>query len=73
MFKTEHRAEISQAVSAGSDDLNEKINLLSENVQSLLDRNDTINAEIETVKSDFQEAIQGLTTQMIQINVSSTC
>ena len=54
-----------------SNDLNEKINLLSENVQSLLDRDETINEEIKTVKSDFAAIAKGLTNQVLQINVSS--
>ena len=54
-----------------SNDLNEKIDLLSENVQSLLDRDETINEEIKTVKSDFEAMSKGLTNQVRQINVSS--
>ena len=54
-----------------SNDLNEKINLLYENVQSLLDRDQTIDDEIVTIKSDFEALSQGLTTQINQINVSS--
>ena len=54
-----------------SNDLNEKINLLSENVQSLLDRDETIHEEIKTVKSDFEAISKGLTNQVRQINVSS--
>ena len=54
-----------------SNDLNEKINLLSENVQSLLDRDETMNEEIKTVKSDFAAMEKGLTNQVRQINVSS--
>ena len=53
-----------------SNDLNEKINLLSENVQSLLDRDQTIDEEIATIKSDFQTTAKGLTNQIRQINVS---
>ena len=54
-----------------SNDLNEKIDLLSENVQSLLDRDETISDEIKTVKSDFEAMSKGLTNQIRQINVSS--
>ena len=53
-----------------SNDLNEKINLLSENVQSLLNRDQTIDEEIATIKSDFQATAKGLTNQVRQINVS---
>ena len=54
-----------------SNDLNEKINLLSENVQSLLNRDQTIDEEIATIKSDFQATAKGLTNQVRQINVRS--
>ena len=69
MLKTENAAIISQPVE--SVNLNEKINLLSENVQSLLDRDQTIDEEIATIKSDFQATAKGLTNQVRQINVSS--
>ena len=55
----------SQAASAGTNDLNAKINLLAENVQSLLDRNQTIDEEIKSVKSN----VQSMTNQIHQINV----
>merc|ERR1719284_798493 len=51
-----------------SNDLNEKINLLSENVQSLLDRDQTIDEEIKTVKSDFEAMAKGMSNQIQQIN-----
>ena len=53
-----------------SNDLNEKINLLSENVQSLLDRDQTIDEEIAAIKSDFQAKAKGFTNHVRQINVS---
>ena len=65
MFKSEKPATKSQA-SVGTNDLNTKINLLAENVQSLLDRNQTIDDEIKSVKSNFQS----MTNQIQQINVS---
>ena len=54
-----------------SNDLNERINLLSENVQSLLDLDQTITEEIKTVKSDFEAMSKGFINQVRQINVSS--
>ena len=68
MFKTEKQATKSQAGADGTGDLNAKINLLAENVQSLLDRNQTIDEEIKSVKSN----VQSMTNQILQINVSST-
>ena len=68
MLKTENAAIISQPVE--SVNFNEKINLLSENVQSLLDRHQTIDEKIKTVKSDFEAMATGLTNQVRQINVS---
>ena len=67
MFKAENPATKSQA-SVGTNDLNTKINLLAENVQSLLDRNQTIDEEIKSVKSN----VQSMTNQIHQINVSPT-
>ena len=67
MFKAENPATKSQA-SVGTNDLNTKINLLAENVQSLLDRNQTIYEEIKSVKSN----VQSMTNQIHQINVSLT-
>ena len=67
MFKTENPAMKSQA-SVATNDLNAKFNLLAENVQSLLDRNQTIDDEIKSVKSN----VQSMTTQIQQINVSPT-
>ena len=68
MLKTEHAAIISQP--GESDDLTEKMNLLSETVQSLLDRDQTFDEEIVTIKSDFEAMEKGLTNQVRQINVS---
>ena len=46
MFKSEKPETKSAVASAKTDDLNTKINLLAENVQSLLDGNQTIDEEI---------------------------
>ena len=66
MFKTEKPATRSQATNVETSDINAKINLLAENVQSLLDRNQTIDEEIKSVKSN----VQSMTNQIQQINVS---
>ena len=66
MLKAEKPATKSEVASAGTNDLNAKINLLAENVQSLLDRNQTIDEEIKSVKSN----VQSMTNQIHQINVS---
>ena len=66
MFKAQKPATKSEVASAGTNDLNAKINLLAENVQSLLDRNQTIDEEIKSVKSN----VQSMTNQIHQINVS---
>ena len=67
MFKTEKSATRSQAANVGTNDITAKINLLAENVQSLLDRNHTIEEEIQSVKSN----VQSMTNQIHQINVST--
>ena len=68
MFKSEKPATKSQDATVGTNDFNAKINLLAENVQSLLDRNQTIYEEIKSVKSN----VQSMTNQIHQINVSPT-
>ena len=68
MFKSGGPATESDVASGGKNDLNAKINLLAENVQSLLDRNQTIDEEIKSVKSN----VQSMTNQIYQINVSLT-
>ena len=70
LLKLNQPAPKSQAVRVESVDLNEKINLLDENVQSLLDRSQTIDYEIKTVQSKVEFIAKGLTNQIMQINVS---
>ena len=60
----------SQAVGDESVNFNEKINLLAENLQSLMDRNQTIDNEIKKVQSNVQFVAKRLTNQIKQINVS---
>ena len=70
LLKLNQPAPKSQALRIESVGLNEKINLLAENVQSLLDRNQTIDNEIKTVQSNVESMAKGLTNQIKQINVS---
>ena len=70
LLKLNQPAPKSQAVRVESVGLNEKINLLAENVQSLLDRNQTIDNEIRTVQSNVESIEKGLANQIKQINVS---
>ena len=70
LLKLNQPAPKSQAVRVESVGLNEKINLLAENVQSLMDRNQTIDNEIKTVQSNVEFIAKGLTNQIKQINVS---
>ena len=70
LLKQNQPAPKSQAVRVESVGLNERINLLAENVQSLMDRNQTIDNEIKTVQSNVEFIAKGLTNQIKQINVS---
>ena len=65
MFKAKTPATKSQA-SVGASDFAAKINLFAANVQSLLDRNQTIDEEIQSVKSN----VESMTNQINQINVT---
>ena len=47
-------------------DFNEKFNQLAENLQSLLDKNSTINDELTKIKS----SVQSVSNQIQQIDVS---
>lgn len=67
MLKSEQQSWQSQTSGQKTQDLIEKIDLLNENVQSLLERNQTIDDEIKTVKSTAALAAN----QVHQINVSS--
>ena len=68
MLKTEKPVTKSEVAPIETSALTGKINLLAENVQSLLDRNQTIDEEIKSVKSN----VQSMTNQIHQINVSSS-
>ena len=67
MLNGNQPATKSEVASVGTSGLTAKINLLAENVQSLLDRNQTLDEEIKTVKSN----VQSMTNQIQQINVST--
>ena len=60
----------SPAVVVRSMDLKGKINLLEQNVESLLNQDRNINQEIKEVKSNFATVQAGLTNQIQQISVS---
>ena len=70
LFKLNQPAPKSRAAPVESVGLDEKINMLAENVQSLIDRNQTIDNEIKTVQSNVEFIAKGLTNQIKQINVS---
>ena len=59
----------SQAVTIGSVSLNEKIDILEGNVESLLKNDQSINEEIKAVKSNVNLVKTGLANQIRQINV----
>ena len=65
-MKMDQSALESKAAIFESVDLKEKINSLADSVRSLLDRNQTIDEEIKSVKSH----VDSMTYQIRQINVS---
>ena len=69
MLKPQQQGLKSPAADIKSNDIIEKINLLAENVQSLVERNQTIDDEIKMVQSNFAS----VTYQIRQINVSISC
>ena len=70
MLQAKEPAVKSQAIVVRSMDLKEKINLLEENVESLLNQDRNITEEIKEVKSNFATVKAGLTNQIQQISVS---
>ena len=70
MLQAQKPAVKSPAVVIRSMDLKEKINLLEENVESLLNQDRNITEEIKEVKSNFATVKAGLTNQIQQISVS---
>ena len=70
MLQAQQPAVKSPAVVVRSMDLKEKINLLEENVESLLNQDRNITEDIKEVKSTFATVKAGLTNQIQQISVS---
>ena len=70
MLQAKEPAVKSPAVVVKSMDLKEKINLLEENVESLLNQDRNITEEIKQVKLNFATVKAGLTNQIQQISVS---
>ena len=66
MLKPQQQGLKSPAADIKSNDIIEKINLLAENIQSLVERNQTIDDEIKMVQSNFASVAY----QIRQINVS---
>lgn len=60
----------SQQVISESNDFNEKISLLEENVQSLLSEDQNINDEIRKIKLNVELVNSDLVNQLQQIDVS---
>ena len=69
LLQTQQSAAKSPAVVVRSVDLKEKISLLDQNVESLLNQDLKINREIEGVKSNVESVKNGLSKQIQQINV----
>ena len=69
LLQTQQSAAKSPAVVVRSVDLKEKISLLDQNVESLLNQDLKINREIEGVKSNVESVKNGLSNQIQQINV----
>ena len=70
MLQAKEPAVKSPAVIVKSIDLKDKINLLEENVESLLNQDRNITEEIKQVKLNFATVKAGLTNQIQQISVS---
>ena len=67
LLQTRQPAAKSQAVK--SIELQEKIDVLEENVETLLNQDRNINGEIREVKSNVETVKDGLSNQIQQINV----
>ena len=68
-LQTRQPAAKSQGATAKSIELQEKIDLLKENVEKLLNQDRNINREIKEVKSNVETVKDGLSNQIQQINV----
>ena len=69
LLQTRQPAAKSQAA-VKSFELQEKIDLLKENVEKLLNQDRNINREIKEIKSNVESVKNGLSNQIQQINVS---
>ena len=69
LLKPQQQGLKSLAADIKPNEIVEKINLLAENVQSLVERNQTIDDEIKMVQSNFASVAY----QIRQINVSLCC
>ena len=70
LLQAQQPALKSQAVVVKSVDLRTKIDLLEQNVESLMNQDRSMNKEIQEVKSNFETVKNGLTNQIQQISVS---
>ena len=70
LLQAQQPALKSQAVVVKSVDLRTKIDLLEQNVESLMNQDRSMNKEIQEVKSSFETVKNGLTNQIQQISVS---
>ena len=67
MIQGQQSAAKSQAESS---ELKEKLTLLEENVESLMNQDRSLDGEIKEVKNNFETVKNGLTNQIQLINVS---
>ena len=70
MLQGQQPAAKSQAATVESSELKEKITLLEENVESLMNQDQSLDEEIKEVKNNFETVKNGLTNQIQLINVS---
>ena len=71
MLQGQQSAAKSQVATVESSELKEKITLLEENVESLMNQDRSLDEEIKEVKNNFETVKNGLTNQIQLINVSS--
>ena len=70
MLQGQQSAAKSQVATVESSELKEKITLLEENVESLMNQDRSLDEEIKEVKNNFETVKNGLTNQIQLINVS---
>ena len=70
MLQGQRSAGKSQAATVESSELKEKIALLEENVESLMNQDRSLDEEIKEAKINFETVKNGLTNQIQLINVS---